>query len=78
MEAPYRLVPCDGLCGNYFHFDMADARKILKPNGDILPHPEMYCKACRDYLQSLDEAMIFFIHLKQKFLGNSAQPDGTA
>ncbi len=41
-----RYFPCDGLCGSFIEVPAHIAAKVMKPNGTILPHDDVYCDDC--------------------------------
>lgn len=50
FEIVYRYFPCDGLCGTYLKIPTKIARSIMKSNGTILPHEEVLCLSCQNWV----------------------------
>lgn len=50
MEVVYRYFPCDGMCGRYIEVPTTIARSLMKSNGTILPHEEILCIDCQNWI----------------------------
>ena len=50
MEVVYRYFPCDGMCGRYIEVPTTIACSLMKPNGTILPHEEILCIDCQNWI----------------------------
>ena len=51
MEIVYRYFPCDAMCGRYIEVPDNIARRIMRPNGKILPHDEVLCQSCQMWIE---------------------------
>jgi hypothetical protein len=50
MEIIFRHFPCDAHgCSNYIEVPTHIAKKVMKPNGTIMPHVEVLCRSCQDW-----------------------------